>query len=203
MKKLVFLCILLFVSFNSFCVVQNVDFGDIYFVEELIDNKTIRISIEYNVEYFDEIVIHYGINGWQNIFDVKVKNRLVIIDFPRNTACINFCFKVDEKWHNNYGKDWNIRLKNFLSDSIIFDLGDDIVMTDFVREKYNAICAGIDYINCNGEVSEYSRRSLNTLFDLKKFAEDILPKIMRKKDFSDRKQVERDFEYFVKMTEGI
>jgi hypothetical protein len=202
MKKTAILCIILFAQFVPFCFVQNVDLDGVRITEELVNEDKIRITIIYD-NTGENTYIHIGINGWQQIMDIKMDYAKAEIVLPRNTAQVDLCFNVDGVWHNNYGKDWSLRLKNFVSDSFFADLGDDMAKVDYLKQKYSEIIDGIEYLQKNKDISEFNRRSLNTLYYLKDFAEELLPAIMKKKDFEDRKKVKEDFDYFVKMTEGL
>lgn len=98
-----------------------------------------KISIKgdyYRDRYVDSVILHYGINGWQDIKDVKMDTRFLsypddmyyeaTVYVPRNST-IDYAIKYNLgsqgiHWDNNGGKDYHIPVGNGNVDTVTYTL---------------------------------------------------------------------------------
>jgi hypothetical protein len=109
------------------------------------DNNLVpyKISIKgdyYRDRYVDSVILHYGVNGWQDIKDVKMET--VFLNYPNDmyyqatvyvpkNSTIDYAIKYNvgsmgTHWDNNGGKDYHIEVGNGNVDTVTYtiEIGD-------------------------------------------------------------------------------
>ena len=130
------------------CSIIENTYGDMIDIEIIYDGFIKR----------GDLFIHIGVNGWQKIQDIHGYRNSFILQVPRNTASMEFCFFSGKLWDNNNGKDYKVNLRGFLPDSMMMSLGDELEKFDIINDSYQKINQHIYYLE-NIKKSEEIRRS--------------------------------------------
>jgi len=176
---------------GSCSIIENT-YGDMMDIEIIYDGYIKR----------GDLYIHVGKNGWQEIRDIHGYRNSFILQVPRNTVSLEFCFFSGKTWDNNNGHDYKINLRGFLPDSMMASLGDELKKYDLINERYQKISQHIYYLE-NVEKSADQNRQLETLYELREEARVLLPEIMRKKDIKKDSDLEYRFATFLAKTDGL
>ena len=125
--------------------------------EEFISYKITVPSNYYSSKYISEMVLHYGVNGWNDTKDVKmyittgpykygIPTRLEYnaVIKVRKGDTIDYCYKITDtdsitKWNNNDGKDYHVVANesnvktiryevNWLADSKDYNVNGDVTL---------------------------------------------------------------------------
>lgn len=123
-----------------------------------------KISIKgdyYRDRYVDSVILHYGINGWKDIKDVKMETKFLnypddmyyqaTVYVPKNST-IDYAIKYNSgdqgsHWDNNGSKDYHIQVGNGNMDTVTYtiEISNVYLKPVFEYEPYGS----------NGEVKPY------------------------------------------------
>ncbi|MFW5782152.1 MAG: hypothetical protein ACOCWO_02540 [Candidatus Muiribacteriaceae bacterium] len=203
MKKIMIAAMIAVIFMTVSGIDTQYNYDGVKVSESLKDGKII-LALDYmKNELPGEPVLHYGVNGWNGIQDLKMRRGRIQLVFPRDTWRVEFCFRHGQHWDNNAGMDWYVELANFLPESFSDGLGNELEKHDIIKEKHRAINSAIYYIETIEDKTEDDIRYLKSLYEMKELAEDLLPRIMRVKDKKKDITLECDLQKFLSMTEGL
>ncbi|PLX18401.1 MAG: hypothetical protein C0601_05120 [Candidatus Muiribacterium halophilum] len=140
MKKTMILLIslLLFSTINIYALKAGKDFNS-FTVSEHTKDGMIMIDINYFASFGKPVVLHIGINGWDNIQDIYSNNGEFELEFDRDVSRIDICFKINDNWDNNKGQDYFYNTTNYICKEFIKDNNDLLIAKDYVEESIQTL----------------------------------------------------------------
>ncbi|MFA5480003.1 MAG: hypothetical protein WC337_08240 [Candidatus Muiribacteriota bacterium] len=204
-KKMIYLTIVMFTVITCTAMTDGFFINNVS-LKESLNNGEIQIDITYDGFLNGQLYLHYGLNGWSDINRIALDRNSISLIIPRNTAQIDFCFTNGKEWDNNNDNDWSKKLKNFLTDSFMSNLGNYINKYDFLIDTQEKIEKTIILIENHYEQNDDNNRRLKVLKELYEKGNYLTGRIMflsKNHDSNDKRIVDCEFDYYVKMAEEI